>query len=80
MAKGPARTIWSLKSGGVNVAMENNFKLDSIITEAVINGMIQDAIVDCDKTGAVCLNPLLKNAAYKGTSPIVIVTHYSLDV
>ncbi|XP_024242837.2 mucin-13b isoform X2 [Oncorhynchus tshawytscha] len=67
MAKGPARTIWSLKSGGVNVAMENNFKLDSIITEAV-NETIQGAIVDCDKRGPACLNPVLENAAYKDTN------------
>lgn len=76
----PARTSWSLKSGGVNVIMENNFKLDFNIEENVIKGKIDGAIETCTKSDPGCLDALLKQAAYKGMSPIVIVTHYSLDV
>uniref|UniRef100_A0A4W5JQ96 Mucin 13b, cell surface associated n=1 Tax=Hucho hucho TaxID=62062 RepID=A0A4W5JQ96_9TELE len=66
MPGGSARTFWS-QPGGVNVTMENNFELDSIIEEGHIKAKIQGAINVCAKTGALCLDDLLNSATYEET-------------
>ncbi|XP_041732432.2 mucin-13b isoform X3 [Coregonus clupeaformis] len=65
MSEGSARTFWSRESAGVSATMENNFKLNSVIDETIIKGIIENAIQDCKKGGAHCLDDVFIHAKYK---------------